>query len=220
MKSINWLDKFIEILVVIIGITIAFWLNNWNQERNDRSLEKKYMESLVYDINSDIEELTTMVDTFTYFNKLNAELVNGLTNKSLKKDSLPLYIFCMISVSEFHPQDNTYETLKSSGNFNLLKTFELEKEITVLYNEYYKQIDFIDEIHQNNVMNDLNLYISERVSFFGNNDSSNMDFAYTTYFINKAFTMQYLMISKKGIYEESLKQSIKVRDLLNSQLEK
>ena len=220
MKSINWFDKFIEILVVIIGISIAFWLNNWNSDRNDRALEQKYMESMVSDLESDIEELSIMVDTFQYYNEVNADLVYGITRNTLNEDSLGVYIISLISISEFHPQNNTYETLKNSGNFNVFKNFALEKEITILYNEFYRQIGFIDEVHQDNIMNNFNQYIAERVPFTGTNTVSNAEFAYTTYFVNKAFNIQYLMLSKTAIYEASLKQSIKVRDLLVSELEK
>ena len=33
MKNIKWLNLFVELFVVIIGVTIAFALNNWGESK-------------------------------------------------------------------------------------------------------------------------------------------------------------------------------------------
>ena len=47
-----------EILLVVIGILIALQINNWNEERKDRKLEKNYVELLTQDLRSDAKNLT------------------------------------------------------------------------------------------------------------------------------------------------------------------
>ena len=38
--NIDWRSKFIDLLIVIIGITIAFQLNNQNESKNQISKKK------------------------------------------------------------------------------------------------------------------------------------------------------------------------------------
>jgi hypothetical protein len=45
-----------EIVLVVIGILIALQINNWNEERKEYSKIKKYANSLIIDLQSDIIE--------------------------------------------------------------------------------------------------------------------------------------------------------------------
>src|SRR6056297_1262098 len=42
-----------EIVLVVIGILIALQIDNWNNDRNDRKLEKHYVLGLINDLKSD-----------------------------------------------------------------------------------------------------------------------------------------------------------------------
>ena len=43
--NIDWKSKFIDLLIVIIGITIAFKLNTWNESITTNLEAKDYIES-------------------------------------------------------------------------------------------------------------------------------------------------------------------------------
>jgi len=42
-----------EILLVVIGILIALQINNWNEERLERKLEREYLASMLNDLRED-----------------------------------------------------------------------------------------------------------------------------------------------------------------------
>jgi hypothetical protein len=48
-----------EILLVVIGILIALQINNWNEDRLDRKLEREYMASMANDLRLDIDSIET-----------------------------------------------------------------------------------------------------------------------------------------------------------------
>ena len=50
-----------EILLVVIGILIALSINNWNEERKNRILEKYYLQRIVEELEEDIYEIDKVV---------------------------------------------------------------------------------------------------------------------------------------------------------------
>ena len=52
--KIDWKSKLIDLLIVIIGITIAFQLNNLNESNKSKAKEKDYLKSF-YEENRDNE---------------------------------------------------------------------------------------------------------------------------------------------------------------------
>ena len=49
----NWYKYGLETLVVIIGILIALFLNNWSDTRKQEALEIKFLKRMVSDLASD-----------------------------------------------------------------------------------------------------------------------------------------------------------------------
>ncbi len=72
MKNLNWRNYFIELLIVIIGISVAFWLNNVAQENAEKKLETKFIQDLGSDLRSDSSTLSFNIK----FNKEKAELLS------------------------------------------------------------------------------------------------------------------------------------------------
>ena len=56
MKSINWRYALGEVIIVIIGISLAFSLNNWKERQADRQQREQYLSALKLDINGEIVE--------------------------------------------------------------------------------------------------------------------------------------------------------------------
>ena len=46
-----------EILLVVIGILIALSINKWNNNRNNITLETKYIQGIINDINEDLNRI-------------------------------------------------------------------------------------------------------------------------------------------------------------------
>jgi len=137
MKKINWHYTLGEILIVIIGISIAFSLNKCAESRQDKKLELLYLKNLKNDIETDkhnleesLKQLTakqeTLSKTFRYF------------NPSLsKRDSILITNFFQVArIIEFSPKSVTHQTLMNSGDLKLISNFELKTTIQEHYRNY------------------------------------------------------------------------------------
>lgn len=202
--KIAWVNHLIELVVVIIGVTIAFSLNNWNESRKTRSLETKYLQSMRTELETDIELMSSLLDTSRYYLRMNNKLLGIMYRRDYENDSSFWYVMSLYSYSEFIPTDNTFESLKASGSFEIIRDFELKKDITTLYNQYYERIALIDGFHREHSMNRISPYVNENVRFSGRPQLINTEFMRENYFVNMAHASQYLLTSKIDSYDSAL----------------
>ena len=55
-STIDWKSKFLDLLIVIIGITIAFKLNTWNESIKEHSELEIYLQSFQEETALNIED--------------------------------------------------------------------------------------------------------------------------------------------------------------------
>jgi uncharacterized protein DUF6090 len=127
-----------EIILVVIGILIALSINNWNQERKDRILEKEYLTRLKEDIKFDISWINTYV--LDRYKRKVESLENGKAyyqGNYVIKDTLQflknigyggVFGFASLNLNK-----NTYNELISTGNLRKIKSNKLRTEIVNYY---------------------------------------------------------------------------------------
>ncbi len=189
--------------MVIIGISIAFSLNNWNELRKEEALEKRYLESFVSDLRLDAENLGNAIDTCQYFLKQNRSLTTAIVRGDYENDSMFFYVVSLYALTQFTPQNNTYETLKSSGRLELINNFALSRRITTYYNQHYRSIRLLDELIMDNRTNQIIPYIARNVRFTGRPIIQDKAFLRDNLFVNLAFTSRNLLNSQVTVYAEA-----------------
>jgi hypothetical protein len=126
-----------EILLVVIGILIALQVNNWNEERKQRQVEKKYFFNLKNDLYTDIERLEYMMG----ISQTKVEAAKKIKQNADQDSVGSLFEFSkdmmdLIFVDEFRPNQNTYEEMKSSGNFSSMRNDSLKLRLINLKKAY------------------------------------------------------------------------------------
>ena len=127
-----------EILLVVIGILIALAINNWNQEENDRRLGDNYLLRIHADLVQDtIHFRNNIVDNENLRDEIKGLLVSlygGVDSIEQVERISDVYDRAMDQV--FTVNDNTYQSMISSGSLGLIHNQELKEEIMTLYGEY------------------------------------------------------------------------------------
>lgn len=126
-----------EIVLVVVGILIALSINNWQQDRQNKKQEYRYINDLVNDFKQDsihLEELrleaeitaTTKDSIFKVINELDYQM-----------DSLPNYFKLQwVGYKVFSPSTSTIEEMKSSSHLEIISNPLLRKKIVKMYYEY------------------------------------------------------------------------------------
>ena len=133
MKRTNYQlkDYFIEFFIVLLGITIAFWLSNLGEEKKERQLEEVYLTDIANDLDKDIEDLTFAI---YQNNKKYDQLIQGYKyylegGPKVSADSLVFYAQLIGNYFHFQPNNYTYISLQQSGDFKIIKDPGLKKSL-------------------------------------------------------------------------------------------
>ncbi|MCI4667078.1 MAG: DUF6090 family protein [Bacteroidia bacterium] len=150
--KINWKYALGEVAIVILGITLAFWLNNWGSNVSNRQLRNEYLQNLVLDLDSEAKQLET--NTKQSLEKIN--LINQLRPVLLAnlplKDSSRQMIYAISRNVGYYPENTTYKTLVNSGDLKLINNFELRRSIEAYYSQQEntaKSYERLESIYKN-----------------------------------------------------------------------
>lgn len=219
MKNINWLDHIANLLVVILGISIAFYLESYKEEESNRTQERKYIESVIKDLETDIQFL----DTLSFTNQRISDALVKLSNASLGMESVSDTVLMNLTLTiqynpPFTPQRTTYESLKSSGKMDLIGSFELRNDVVDLYEQYYRGTNEYDYSINEHVRDFIKPFYMKNVRF-NSGRSVSPDFLSKNEFRNMIFAYRYLFIAKANFYKKVRDRADEVKTNLSEYLE-
>ena len=132
-----------EIILVVIGILIALQINNWNEERKEKIVEKNFFENVRIDLEKDEEKLKYYHKFYTkrieYLDTLLTYVRNPNITMGIEK--FGMYVEPLFYASDPTNNNTTFESAKTSGTFNNFKEKELLKELS----QYYADFTLIDK---------------------------------------------------------------------------
>jgi len=154
----NWIRHGFETLVVVVGILVAFTLNNWNEGKKARQLEIKILKEIRENIERDFEDHNQnwnfMAGTINASNAILYHLNNDLPYH----DSLSVHFSWLLVIPDFDPVNSGYDLLVSSGVSSITND-SLRKDISYLYNNTY---DWIEKFYRF-LKNNSHLFLTERI---------------------------------------------------------
>lgn len=143
-----------ELVLIIVGVTVALWLENELENLKDRNIEKDYIESFDVDWHADIKELEQVIAFNKSLKSSTETLFSRIQSNTISDEDLPSELFIIMNYRYFTPQDFTLQSLKESGEFRLIQDREIRRKILRLQRQYR----FINEA-QDNYQHALDNYI-------------------------------------------------------------
>jgi len=124
-----------EIILVVIGILIALQINNWNESKKDRKLERTILTEIESTINQNINQLEGTIAGMKEMNQSGQIVLNVWENKIAYSDSLSWHFFKSSWTGKGYVNGLSsagYDNLKNIG-FNLIKNDTLKRKIIKLF---------------------------------------------------------------------------------------
>lgn len=143
-KSFSWKNYFLEFLAIFVGITMAFALDKWNEDRKELRSETKILAEMKHGLALDLQDVTENIKghyagirSCNYFKKL-------IDNEPVNIDSLQFQYF-MLWRDFISIQNKTgYESLKSKG-LELIRNDSLRFQIVEIYDFEFEIIEKLEE---------------------------------------------------------------------------
>lgn len=215
--KIDWKSKVVDLFIVIIGITIAFKLNNWNESIKTDIKVKQYIESF-YDENRRNHENLTSALKYSKSVKNNIDTLKKiLLAKDYADNRMKSLIPSMMGIANYSPSATTMENISESGEFDLIKDVELRKNLINTYNTY-KTTNKLESVLSDYVNQYMTPFFVENVRF-SDFSSIKRDFIKDPLFENIVFGYDVLLNQVIRGYEknlEKLNQLNKKLDTANS----
>ena len=153
----------LEFILVIAGILIALQIDNWNEERKSRKLEKTTLQELQSSLQSDLTDVVNNINTHRRGQKASQEVLKELSSsEKIGMNSIGDDIFISIDGTFLIADVSTYEFLKSYG-LHLITSDSLRNQIAKLYNVVYPSILGVEDNGQlirERLINNLSQYLT------------------------------------------------------------
>jgi len=210
---------FGEILLVMIGISLAFQLDNWNENRLEENTAINYYENIREQI---ADDKTLIQEQIGFNNHYMAEFkyANAILNANdrSKMDTLGRIVRNLTQYSDFDKKGNIYETLVNSGEIKLLRNHSIVNSIREL-EEKYTYINRMENIHYDAMMNHV-IIATNPILKFSDASVQKPDQLYSYQFQNLVLSLIQIMTEKDKVYHEALHEINKITDKIDTELNK
>ena len=169
--SLNLKSAFREIVIVTIGILIAFAINTFAANWNQNKVHKEYKASLIADIKENLKSIDLIMHAQEIKVKDLNHVVSTLENGNYNSDSIGTILFKQKSSPTFFPINGTFKSLVSQGGIELFST-DLTRELFNLYDTNYERTvyngNLYDNLHLNVYENEIRTVIDYRTKKIDN----------------------------------------------------
>lgn len=206
-----------EILLIMIGVLLAFQVSKWNDKRNNDKVKLIYYENIRRQLNDDMGIISRNIDynnhylsQFEYANEI-IQVDDRSKLDTLTKISLNLFRY-----SDFHRASNIYGTIVNSGQIKLIHNQNILEGIQRL-EETYVYINKMESIHFELIKLIVIPDIIESINFSPNH-VDNPDDLYNFKFKNRFTLLVEIMKEKNEVYKKATNEITKIIEFINQEL--
>ncbi|NQV63356.1 MAG: hypothetical protein HQ499_06740 [Cryomorphaceae bacterium] len=193
----KYLVKYsLEFLVIVMGISVSFWVNEWNNDRLNFTSHERDIKSLISDLKNDsikyelvLKDLIDGEKSTKKIAKLSESLIsnkisyNYFTNEIIK-------IGVPYKYQTFFMTDGNYKSLQADNKINLFSA-GLQKIINNYYEFISKRIFDNNHLVDNTTINYYNNVHTFSVYYSVNKDDYEKVKSFKNYFINDLMKKKY-----------------------------
>ena len=213
-RKINFINHLLNFSAVVIGVYLAFYINDKAKLNQDKKESFLLMESLASELSEDLDIYTNyqISENINHQEDLK-RLLEALTNNNT--DSINEYISAILRVENYVPTTSTYNSIKSSGKFSLIENFEIRRDMSDFYEglaiESEKKSEFQTDFFKAQllpwVVRNIDL---QEMKFLNDNEKIVLK--------NKIIIYESLISQKIDAYKTVIKESKMLKEKIESEL--
>lgn len=206
-----------EIVIVVIGILLALYLNNWNQARVNKKMEIQYYQSMKNQLNDDLKTLSGEIDyNQTYLDQFYFAKELILKNNKSMIDTLGKIAINMVRYSDFRRKSSIYQTLVNSGEIININNFKITEKLQNL-EEIYTYINRLEDQQSTIIITHIIPHIREVIQF-DPIKVENPGILYSYMFQNDFDILIVIMVEKMEVYKQAKNKINSIFELIDHEL--
>lgn len=142
LKS-EWYKYIIEVIVVILGILIAYNLEQWSDARNNKKREIEILKEFKRALSADLAEMRGIIRSHEYSIRSSRIILKVINENLPYHDSLDACFAYTHAFSTFSGRVGPIEQLKNT-NLAIVSNDNLRLEIISMYDEAYPRIRLVE----------------------------------------------------------------------------
>lgn len=219
MKKLNidYKVHLIDLIVVIIGVSVAFLISNWAERNKEQNEVRTILNSMANEIRHDIEVYKTHQIPINESNVVQQKkLMDMLYSDTIDQDSLNHYfIDGVLRTNNWSISRSTYLTMQEAGKIAVVKSNKLQLEIRSLYETRYSQSEYVRNLGLANGEGLID-YLNEKIDF--QDESTYKEVIGDRKFRNLMSRRYQLSMSKIHEYKNNVKQLEEVLEKIKLEL--
>mgnify|MGYP000073650182 CR=1 FL=1 len=152
-----------EIIILVLGISVSFLLNEWRLNQREDTQQTDLLESFKENLITD----STII--YNGIQSLEAQLERGSkilqNNSNQYSDSLLYQVLGLLSYVPFRSNDITYEEMKSLGSSSIIENDSLRAQIIGIYENGYELLGNWNDVDGEHVRTKLIPYVEQNFPF-------------------------------------------------------
>lgn len=159
-RKYNWLNHLLNFISVILGVYLAFYVNERANSAAERREGVLLMNSMINDLAADIKTYKDyQIPINVKYQESVDHLLTSLSNNEVEEVNSQLPT--IFQVENYTPNTSTYNSMKSAGKIKLLADLSLQKRLSDYYDgtvlECMKKNEVQADFFMNEVVNWLTL---------------------------------------------------------------
>jgi hypothetical protein len=136
VKTQNWFAIWLDFFIVVVGVFIGIQVANWNETRVDQQRALGYLERIAADLDADIEAIEDRSAFWTQvadYGAVGLQYANSGDAGGNSQWQLLLAYFQSSQMAELLLSQSTFDELKSAGELRLIADLDLRSDLALYY---------------------------------------------------------------------------------------
>jgi len=163
-QQLPWKRLSAEAAAIVGSILLAFWIDAWWEERQDRAEEREVLLALRAELEYNIEQIDLSLEFQRLLLEPTVTLLNVAADRSeISVEDLEQLLGTIYYVHTTELATGVFQSLAQGGQFSLIKQRELSSQIAALMTSYEEMLS-IEGFRVSTYANEFTPYLADKVN--------------------------------------------------------
>ena len=173
----------LEFLVIVMGISVSFWLNNWTENNKYKKARNEFLISLKQELILDTIQLSKKIADFSSVNEnviKGIALIDKFQHTEIEKNEFQSAIRPIMMLTPINKNTKKNDIKISSG---IIENIEFNNQLI----EYYGEVDYYNDVMKKFGESLQSVYLNQIIPYIRLNSNNSIEYSLNSLNNNNSF---------------------------------